>query len=501
MVTEYPYRLNNLWILKIARIYGESSFRDVRLGVTRYRKVKPPKPIFRRVNPVQVRMGPFVDISPPLPTLDMTSGCWSCPYICPNSDSIGDGVPGLKLLVWARNKRHPEHSSGERWEKEPYLPLEQITVEDRDYPRYPAVHRFGARGKKPIALDYYKFPCSIPGIKWVKKANDHFRISWRPWEKSPDSAYTSVKDRDRSPAVVWCLLVTGNGLHGCWLDLPTAQRLTAANIVSMDLLTLHRPCHPKRIIRLGAIYTQKIAPGDIKFRAPRPGPQERSWFAFADLGSKKGGSIVDLVKGEFTRAFKKSLIGQQFNPRLIYQLGSGAPSPINHIGQTLNRQYIDKGRFYLTQQCSDECKGLLRYSSRGEVVCDDCQTVHESIATTEYMNAETPDEEELADFSEEPETARKEPLQTDQWKQWNEESGKYLRQGVKLKRTARTLNTTDIKRRQIGRTCSEIGCTINQLKRSTVLQHKFINKFEELYHKQLTKQGLAAKIEFFGGSR
>jgi hypothetical protein len=204
----------------------------------------------------------------------------------------------------------------------------------------------------------------------------------------------------------------------------------------------------------------------------------------------------------FARAARKLLDRYMSRP-----VGSMAHSSVNPVGQALNTMYRRRGRLYPIHAC-DDCGGLLKYEPHNEIVCQACGLVHENIVTTEFMNGSWSDEQSgdddawrvkelaAADESEDhgDDGIRTNNRQTRKWR----ESGNYQAQGVRLKGIKpRNLNANDIKLREIGRVCRDLGCNITQLKNNTNLQHKFVDRFEELYQVRLFHQALAAKIDFF----
>jgi hypothetical protein len=195
------------------------------------------------------------------------------------------------------------------------------------------------------------------------------------------------------------------------------------------------------------------SPGDKKtsFRA---GPLERDEFAL-----KLTGDSFTLVSNPLKVP----------NPHRIAMMGSMVSPHVSQIGQSLNTKKMKRGRIYPLQKCGYRyCDEVLYYRNRGEIVCDKCQTVHDKIiVTTEYMNRI--------------------------WDDW----GEFEKPVTLGKEIARTLNKRDIQARQVGRICADIGCDIFQLQASTVWQHQFLKRFEELYQIHLEHQGIASKIKMF----
>jgi hypothetical protein len=347
-------------------------------------------------------------------------------------------LTSLMEYLYARHERRLWERS-ERYKANILRPLlcagDAHAYHDRvnsEYWRYNLAHRFGTYGKNKIAKEYYKYPAYHTFDGDVCQLENPFK-TYKVWP-----------------------------FPGRWWEK-----------------------------HADVIYTPKIAPGDIKFRAPRPGPQERPWFAQLNLVDKDG-SIPS------SQAFSGAM-ARIIAPPSIPSQESMVSGHINRIGQALSTQYKHRRRFYLRPTC--DCGGLLRYSNRGEVVCDSCQAAYEYLDHSEFMNTEygeeSEDEYELPDFYAEEERTHTGRVNQEQNVMWVNEASRWQTQGIKLNVIARTINKRDILWKQIGRVCAELGCTIQQLKQSTVLQHRFRTKWYELYNEQISKQNLATKIAFF----
>ena len=376
--------------------------------------------------------------------------CIFDPMIVGVADNIRPDIrykkPSLEEI--AQHKRLKEQGRRDRYKARILVPPGGTGYLPREYLRYPAVHRFGSRGKGPIAMDYYEFP-SFFTYGWstgdvlfsVCQPEDYRYIKYGTWP-FPGYEWKKVQSRFKN---------------------------------RLGKIT-------------GVVYIPAIAPGNKGQNPPFPGPQERPHFAEHMYGGVPS-----------PEAFA-SAIARIISPPSISKQGSMASCRSGRIGQALNTLYRHRGRLYPIQACN--CGGMLKYSDHAEMVCDECQAVYESLDHSEYMNSafvddEDEDEYDLPDFYAEEDHKKKVRVNQGQNAIWKGESIEWHRQGIKLKTLARKINSRDIMRKRIGRVCSEIQCNIQQLKNSTVLQRKFLTTWLKTYNEQITKTELSCKNGLF----